>query len=329
MQRLKLSKNKTLKIGELELKSCVTLAPMAGITDSVFRRLVRRYSQNSLLASEMLSSEAIKMNPDERLMFADSVEHPISLQISGHKPDIMSYAASYIEDKTDIIDINMGCPVGKIVKNNDGSALMKDPVQASKIILAVKKVVKKPVTVKFRLGWDCESKNYIEFARMAQDSGADAITVHGRTRTQMYGGSADWNAIGEIKNVVDIPVIGNGDINSVEKAIECLKISGVDGIAVGRGILYDPSLIYRIENYLDIGEFIPSPTISERIEMATWHCLKEIEFRGEQYGIPFMRKFFGWYIKDIRNAAKYRSILVTAATFNQVKEIFEEILENE
>jgi len=323
MQSLEASKS--LQIGSLKVNSIVSVAPMAGITDCVLRQLIRNFSKDSLLTTEMLSSEALMMNREQPLLNHEPFEHPLSFQISGHKPELMAKAAQKIEHMASVIDINMGCPAPKITSNGDGASLMKNMPLASKIIESVKNAVKVPVTVKCRLGWDVPNKNYIEFSKMVEDSGADAITIHGRTKTQMYSGVADWNAIGEVKSVLKIPVIGNGDITSVEKAIECLKISQCDGIAVGRGVLGDPELIHRIEHYLHTGEILPEPGIARRLELLRLHLSKEIEYRGEIHGIRFMRKFFAWYIRDIRGVSQFRFRLVRAENLNELNAIFEEI----
>lgn len=317
---------KKLKIGDVRLDSCIVLAPMADFTDTVLRGLVRRESRNCLLMSEMVSSQSLKYSNQLEIIDYEESEFPLSFQISGHIPEIMAEAAQKLENKATFIDINMGCPAPKIVKNSDGVKLMTDLPLASSIIASVRNAVKIPVTVKCRLGWDFSSKNYIEFAKMTQDSGADAIIIHGRTRTQMYSGEADWNAIAEIKQAVNIPVIGNGDIDSPEKAKKYLEISGCDGIAIGRGILGDPQLIARIENYIERGELIPPPDNKKRLENALFHCKNAIEYRGEEAGIKHMRKFFAYYVKNIRNAGKYRFKLVRCITLNEVNKIFEEII---
>lgn len=321
-------KNK-LKIGDITLNSRVTLAPMAGITDIAFRQITRVFSANCLLTTEMLSSEALKWSKETLISQSAKEDAPIAFQICGHKPDLMAKAAKKLEHKSNIIDINMGCPAPKIVKSGDGSALMRTPALASDIVKAVKDVVDVPVTVKFRLGWDNNSKNYLEFAKMIEESGADAITVHARTRKQMYSGEADWNAIAEIKQAVNIPVIGNGDINSVEKAIEYLELSQCDGIAIGRGGLGHPELISNIEHYLNTGEILEEMSIIQKIDILKLHLNKEIEYRGELAGIQFTRKFCGWYIKGVREAAKYRDKLVRLENYDEVIQTLDEIAANE
>ncbi len=313
---------KKLTIGGVKLDSCVILAPMAGFTDTILRRIVRESSPKCLLMSEMVSSEALKFNKEQHILDHLPPEQPLSFQLSGHKPEIMAEGAKKLEEIATLIDINMGCPVPKITKNSDGAKLMSDLKLASRIITAVKQSVTIPVTVKCRLGWDFNSKNHVEFAKMAEESGADALIVHGRTRSQMYSGSADWQAIGEVKQAVNIPVIGNGDIDSPQKALECLKMSGCDGIAVGRGILGDPGLIGRIEKYLFTGELEPSPDFQARLQSALLHTQMQVDYRGEYAGIRYMRKFFAHYIKNIKNASKFRFDLVRCSTLKEVEEIF-------
>ena len=326
MQTEKLINTDTLTIGSLKLKSRVIAAPMAGISDTVLRQMIRIFSKDCLLMTEMISSEALKFNKEQKIIQHNKIEHPLSFQISGHKSDLMAEAAKKLEPFAEILDINMGCPAPKIVKNGDGSKLMTDISLASSIIKAVRNAVSIPVTVKCRLGWDFNSKNYIEFAKMVEDCGADGIIVHARTKSQMYSGKADWNAIAEIKQAIKIPVIGNGDIDSPQKAKECLDLSGCDGIAVGRGIMGDPGLIGRIEHFLLTGELLQEHSLEEKLEIALLHCKKEVEYmNNELNGIKFMRKFFAHYVTEVRNATKYRSDLVRCSTLSEVEAIFQEI----
>jgi len=328
MNNLKINEDTAkLKIGNLKLNSVVIAAPMAGITDTIMRQLIRLYSKDCLVMSEMISSEALKFSKEQKIISYNKIEQPLSFQLSGHKPELMAEAAKKLELISQVIDINMACPIHKIVKNFDGCRLMTDLNLASSIISAVKKAVNIPVTVKCRLGWDHNSINVVEFAKMAEDSGADGLIVHGRTKSQLYSGKANWEAIGEVKQAVNIPVIANGDIDSPENAAKCLQISGCDGIAIGRAIIGDPGLIARIERFLYFNEIIDKPDIKEIIEIALLHCKKEIEFmNSEEHAIKFMRKFFAYYISGIRNAVLYRTELIKCSTFAEVERVSEKIL---
>lgn len=318
-----------LKIGDLILHSHVSLAPMAGITDYVLRSLIRKYSKTCLLTTEMISSEALvneskckKYEPFSKndLILRDKDHSPIAYQLSGHKPDLMAQAAKILEKYADVIDINMGCPVNKVVKGQDGCALMRNPELASDIVKAVKDMTHLPLSVKFRLGYTMEELNFVDYGVKMQEAGADFITIHGRTRSQMYSGKADWKLISDLKKNVDIPVFANGDVNSVDSAISCLEQSGADGVAIGRGILGDPTLIARIEHYLLTGEKLPLPTLEEKITILKSHLDEEIKLRGEDIGIKFVRKFYPYYINSIKNAAKYRAELVLEENYDRIIE---------
>lgn len=300
------------------IQSRVSLAPMAGITDYVLRSLVRRYSKNCLLTTEMISSEFLAQVKGGDIVARDKDHSPISYQISGHKPQLMRASAEYLNSMADMIDINMGCPVNKVVKGQDGCALMRNPSLASDLVKAVKDGTDKPVSVKFRLGYTCDEMNFVEFGQQMQDAGASFITIHGRTRSQFYSGSADWKVIKKLKENVDVPVFANGDITSVETAVECLEQSGADGVAIGRGVLGNPTLLYRIEHYLRTGEKLPIPALAERIEMLKLHLDEEIKLRGEKVGIKFFRKFYPYYIAGIKNAAKIRSVLVVEENYDNI-----------
>jgi len=314
-----------IKIGDFELKSNVILAPMAGITDTAFRQIIRDFSKDCLLVTEMLSSEALMWNKEQSITYCEEFEKPIAFQIVGHKPDLMAKAAQKIQHNAAIIDINMGCPVHKIVKNRDGSGLMKEPSLAYDIVQAVVEATDKPVSVKFRLGWDANSKNYIKFGEYMQDAGAKMVTMHARTRTQMYSGCADWNAIKELKQALDIPVFANGDITSVEKAAECKKLTGCDGVMIGRGVLGNPDLISRVEHYFQTGEIIPDPDLKTRIAILKKHMEKEIFYRGEQNAVRFMRKFYSHYIRGVKNAASLRDTLVRIESLPEIYKILNEV----
>lgn len=327
-------KNKLItKIGNVEFKSCISLAPMAGITDMPLRQLIRKYSPYCLLTTEMISSEMLMQNrPDEheKIMAYKENEYPLAFQISGHKPFMMAKAAKILEEKgASIIDINMGCPVKKVISGGDGSALMRTPKIASDIVKAVKDAVSIPVTVKFRLGYTASEQNFFEYAKLMEASGADAMTIHCRTRSQMYSGEADWSAIRDVKKEISVPVFANGDVTDPLKAKECLKKSQTDGIAVGRGILGSPDLIYRIEHYFATGELLSELDISTKIDLLKEHIETEISLRGEKTAIQFVRKFYPYYIRGIRDAAVYRGALVTEDSYKKVIEILDTIKEKE
>jgi tRNA-dihydrouridine synthase B len=320
-----------IKIGDLTLNSAISLAPMAGVTDYVLRSLIRKYSDTCLLTTEMISSEALiqefkrkQKNSEGLSEFAndlirkDENHSPISYQLSGHKPDLMAEAAKILESYADIIDINMGCPVNKVVKGQDGCALMRNPTLAFQIVKEIKSAVKIPVSVKFRLGYTSEELNFVEFGIKMQEAGADFITIHGRTRSQMYSGKADWKIIKELKKNIDIPLFANGDVTSLKSAIECFEQSQADGVAIGRGILGDVALIDRIEHYLKTGQEVSLPTLEERIKILKMHLEQEIKLRGEEVGIKFIRKFYPYYINSVKNAAKYRSELVMENDYNKI-----------
>ncbi len=313
-----------MKIEEL-IQSKVSLAPMAGITDYVLRSLVRKYSKTALLTTEMISSEALTQVKDVVITKRDNNHSPISYQLSGHKPEMIANCAKYLEQFADMIDINMGCPVKKVTGGNDGCALMRNDRLAYDIVQAVKEKVNIPVSVKFRLGYTQNEMNFVEFGGWMQEAGADFITIHGRTRNQMYSGIADWKKISELKKSVDIPVFANGDIKSIESAEKCLEQSEADGVAVGRAAIGDPSLIYRIEHFIKTGERLPNPTIEEKIQDLKTHLDEEIALRGEKVGIKFVRKFYPFYINGIKNAAKYRSKLVIMDEYKEICEALEYI----
>ncbi len=308
------------------LKSKVSLAPMAGITDYVLRSIIRSYCKNCLITTEMISSEFLAQNRNQTdILMLDNSHHPIAYQICGHKPFMMQDAARKLSEVADIIDINMGCPVRKVVCGHDGSALMREPELAYDIVQAVKEGTELPVSVKFRLGYTQDDMNYVEFGQKMQEAGAEFITIHARTRSQMYSGKADWEKIRDLKNNVDVPVFANGDITSVESAIECVKQSGADGVAVGRGVLGDPTLLYRIDHYFNTNEILPAPSISEKLKIMKKHLAQEVELRGEMIGVKFFRKFYPYYISGIQNASKYRGVLIKEESYNKLLEYFKVI----
>lgn len=311
------------------IKSSVSLAPMAGITDYVLRSLVRRYSPDVLLTTEMISSEYLAQTLNGRsgteIFKRDENHSPISYQISGHKPEMMKKAAEFLTNYADMIDINMGCPVNKVVKGQDGCALMRNPELAAELVKAVKSGTDKPVSVKFRLGYTFDEMNFVEFGTKMQEAGADFITIHGRTRSQMYSGTADWKKIRELKSAVDIPIFANGDITSIEDAIVCLEQSKADGIAIGRGALGDATLLGRISHFLKTGEKTDAPDIEMRAEMLKTHLDEEIKLRGENVGIKFMRKFYPYYLAGFKNAKQLRTKLVLEENYDNIIKYLDEL----
>lgn len=289
----------------------VSLAPMAGITDYVLRSLIRENSKSALLTTEMISSEFLNQSKEAGDIVARDDNHsPISYQLSGHKPQMIAKCAKFLEQYADMIDINMGCPVNKVVKGTDGCALMRNPDLAQEIVREVKANINLPLSVKFRLGYTFDEMNYVEYGQQMQEAGADFITVHGRTRSQMYGGKADWKKIAELKRNVDIPVFANGDVISIETAVQCLEESQADGVAVGRAALGDVTLIGRIEKYLNQGIYLPPPTQEEKIETLKQHLKREVELRGEKVGVKFVRKFYPYYLNGFQGASKLRGEIV-------------------
>ncbi len=315
-------KNKKIDISKIK----VIQAPLAGISDIVFRGLIRKYGSNCLMTTEMISSEMLCNNPNPRIIDFSDIEYPLSFQLVGHKIDKMVNSAKIIAPFASVIDINCGCPVKKVVVSGDGSAMMKTPKLAYEIVSAIKKETNLPVSAKFRLGWNSEEENYIEFAQTLQEAGADFVTLHARTRAQMYQGQADWSKIALLKKELDIPVFANGDIKNFEDAKNCLELTQANGIAIGRGIMGDFTLPYRIEKYLENGSIIPEPDLKEKIEMLKEHLRLEVINMGEINGVKFMRKFFGYYIENVKNASKYRNMLVTLEKESEIREVLDEIL---
>ena len=308
------------------ISSRVSLAPMAGITDYVLRSLVREHSKSCLLTTEMISSEALTQVKETDMVARDDNHSPISYQLSGHKPPMIASCANYLQKFADMIDINMGCPVNKVVKGTDGCALMRNPKLAQEIVRTVKSQITIPLSVKFRLGYTFDELNFVEFGQQMQEAGADFITIHGRTRSQMYSGHADWKKIAELKRNVDIPVFANGDIVSIETAVQCLEESEADGVAIGRGALGDPTLIGRIEKYLNTGEYISPPSLEEKVEYMKQHLLKEVEFRGENVGVKFVRKFYPYYINGFQGASRLRGELVLMDNLDEILKTLDGIL---
>ena len=308
-----------LRIGNTVLENNVILAPMAGVTDLPFRVLCREQGAGCVV-TEMVSAKAILYNNKNtrELLQIDPAERPAAVQLFGSEPDIMAEEGPY-----DYIDVNMGCPVPKIVNNGEGSALMKNPERAKEVLTAMVKAVKKPVTVKFRKGFNDLSVNAVEFAKMAESCGVAAVAVHGRTREQYYSGKADWDIIRQVKEAVRIPVIGNGDIFTPEAAGRMLKETGCDGIMVDRGAKGNPWLFGRINHYLDTGEVLPGPSMAEIKAMILRHGRMLVQFKGEGVAMREMRGHMAWYTKGMPHSATLRNEINQVETLEGFVELLD------
>ena len=312
-----------LQIGNVTLENNLILAPMAGVTDLPFRLLCKEKGAG-LLCMEMVSAKAIlyKNKNTQALLEIDPRENPVSLQLFGSDPDIISQIAHEIEKRPfDILDINMGCPVPKIVNNGEGSALMKNPILAGEIIEKTVKAIQKPVTVKIRKGFDDEHVNAVEMARVAQESGAAAVAVHGRTREQYYSGKADWDIIRQVKEAVSIPVIGNGDLLTAEDVIAMKEQTGCDGFMIGRGAQGNPWIFEQILHYFRTGEKLPKPSAEEVTDMILRHAKMMLEFKGEYTGIREIRKHAAWYTAGYPNSAKLRVAINAVESYEELKRL--------
>ncbi len=299
---------------------------MAGVTDIVFRALVRSFDSSCLLATEMVSSRGLINRPQTRLLDLSVSEHPVGIQIFGHEPDVMVDAALIAQEAgADFVDINMGCPVPKITKGKDGCALMREPELAGQIVSAVRSAITVPLTVKFRLGWNNESICAVEFAQMLETSGADAVTVHGRTRQQLYSGVADWELIGKVKKAVSIPVFGNGDIFAPEDALRAVEVSGCDGVAVARGMLGSPWLAGRISRLFETGTAGQAPSCVERLIVAYKHSAGLCRYKGVSVGIKESRRHLTHYTKGIPDASVYRAQLARVSSCDEVSTILADL----
>lgn len=320
---------KPLKIGSVTLPNNLILAPMAGVTDLPFRLLCKEQGAG-LLCMEMVSAKAIlyKNRNTESLLEIDPRENPVSLQLFGSDPEIISNIAHQIEDRPfDILDLNMGCPVPKIVNNGEGSALMKNPKLAGEIIRETVKAIDKPITVKIRKGFDDEHINAVEMAKIAEDAGAAAVAVHGRTREQFYSGRADWNIIRQVKEAVSIPVIGNGDLLTAEDVIAMEAQTGCDGFMIARGAQGDPWIFRQILHYFETGEHLAKPTLEEVTQMILRHARMMLEFKGEYIGIREIRKHAAWYTAGYPNSARLRVAINNVESFEALEELLMNNLE--
>ena len=313
-----------LKIGNVVIDNPVIIAPMAGISNAAFRDICKKFGAG-LICAEMVSDKAIFYNNKKTMdmLVVNENEHPMSLQLFGHDIETMVYAAKVLDKQTncDIIDINMGCPVTKVIKAQAGSSLMREVDHAAAIVKAVVEAVDKPVTVKMRAGWDKDSINAVELAKKVEAAGASAIAVHGRTKVQMYEGKADWNIIKQVKEAVSIPVIGNGDIKSVEDMVRMMEETNCDAVMIGRGILGDPWLIKECVDFIKTGERCKDVSYLEKFALAREHAQKLCDLKGEKVGIREMRGHAAWYLKGLPSVNKVKDQISTMNTYEDFDQI--------
>ena len=321
---------KKLKIGKVELQNNLILAPMAGVTDLPFRTIVEKFNPG-LVCTEMVSSKALFYGDEKtkQLLKCDGENRPISMQIFGSDPETMGFAAKYVSKLADIVDINMGCPAPKVVKNGDGSKLLLDLNKVEEIVKSVVANSEVPVTLKYRKGWDNNNIVACEVAKIAEKNGISAITIHGRTRDEFYSGRADLDIIKEVKESVNIPVIGNGDVIDEESAKYMFEYTGVDGIMIGRGTMGNPWIFEQIQHYLETGDKLPSPTNQEKYEILKEHIELDIRYKGEAVALNEMRKHIAWYTKNMPNSSSFRNYINKINTKDElisvIKEYFETI----
>lgn len=312
-----------LKIGNVTLSNNLILAPMAGVTDLPFRLLCKEQGAG-LLCTEMISAKAIlyKNKNTQALMQIDEKEHPVSLQLFGSDPKIISEIAKQIEEYPfEILDINMGCPVPKVVNNKEGSALMKEPKLVSEIVSKTVKAIKKPVTVKIRKGFTEEDANAVEIAKRIEDAGAAAVAIHARTREQYYSGFADWEMIRRVKESISIPVIGNGDVDTPQKAKAIIKETGCDGIMIGRAVRGNPWLFHQILTYFETGEIEERPSMEEIRDTILRHARMQIAYKGEYTGIREMRKHIAWYTAGLHGSSKLRNEINEIGNYEELEKL--------
>lgn len=318
---------KPLKIGNVKLKNNLILAPMAGVTNQPFRIICKAFGPG-LVCTEMASSRAIFHDDKKtnRLLNTKGEKSPISFQIFGSDEETMGYASKYVSKMADIIDINMGCPAPKVVKNGDGSKLLLDLLQAEKVMKAVVQNATVPVTLKYRKGWDKDNIVAVEIAKIAESVGISAITIHGRTRTEFYSGIADLEIIKQVKQAVKIPVIGNGDVVNEETALRMFQETGVDGIMIGRGSFGNPWIFEKIAHFLQTGEKLPEPAKEEKLAIIKKHIQLAVEEKGE-IAVKELRKHIAWYTKNLKNSSEFRSSINQIETQDDLLQKIEEYFE--
>ncbi len=319
-----------MKIGNVNLENEVFLSPMAGVTDLPFRTICKEKGCG-MLYTEMINAKALCYDDEntKKMLKLEDDGHPVAVQIFGSDPEYMGKAAQIMNQySNNILDINMGCPAPKVIKNGDGSALMRNPKLAAEVLTAVVKNSEKPVTLKIRKGWDDESVNALEIAKIAEECGISALAIHGRTREQFYSGKADWDIISEIKQELNIPVIGNGDVFEVEDAVNMLEKTKCDAIMIGRGSQGNPWIFNRINHYMKTGEILPEPTLEEKITTAIKHMNLAVAEHGEYVAVREMRKHIGWYLKGLKNSAKYRDQINKITDYKEVIAMLEEYVKH-
>ena len=317
-----------MKIGNVQLDNEVFLSPMAGVTDLPFRTICKEKGCG-MLYTEMINAKALCYDDEntKKMLRMEKDEHPVAVQIFGSDPEFMGKAAVIMNEyPNEILDINMGCPAPKVIKNGDGSALMRNPKLAAEVLSSVVKNSNKPVTLKIRKGWDDDSVNAVEIAKIAEECGISALAIHGRTREQFYSGKADWDIIAEIKQAINIPVIGNGDVFEVQDAVNMLEKTKCDAIMIGRGAQGNPWIFNRINHYMKTGEILPEPTLEEKITTAINHMNLAVAEHGDYVAVREMRKHIGWYLKGLKNSAKYRDQINKITDYKEVIAMLEEYM---